>query len=624
MDKLKQTKTAQQKRIDIMIRLALVLVAVMILFFFVIKPMFKKDYYFDAGENYTFDNLGTLTEKDSFDVAVVGDGIDAAGSALGAARVGAKTLLICPSADLGQNIRNTLNINWSEDYTPTGNSVSSDFFKNIRYKAGEGSNLENYINEITKMASEQENLTILFDSEITGVIRRDGKVSGITLKTPQETRSIKASRYIDATQSGELLKACNVNYTTGYADIGNEGLYPPVKLNFMISGVDHAKIQELLKNQSSTVDFLLNSYKTGDKDITISSLNIADQGNGNVIIDSVIAENVDISDAKAVKAAYAKAKKECENLYAFLKANLEEFKSSGSISIAQEFIMLSENHFKGRYHMTLSDVLTGKRYTDRISTASRPVTFTMKDGNRYLLCNPKTFYIPLGSIIPEGLDNVLMTGDKISASSLVETAISSYSCKAGMGYAAGIIAAYSISKDMDIPRLVEDRNLDTQQETEKILRKTGIYMSDIKEDMSSITGDWSYPYAEKLINLGLLCGGVTNDFKYGKEAKNKDMAFIILNGVPAVSQSVYNFKFDLAVRKYLNDDPLTKENYAKILLELFHKNEIKGNYYAEACKLGLVDGELQGRLKNKSVLRLSEVYCASVNIIEKLTGKDIK
>ena len=623
MNKPNQEKTVQQKRIDILIRLSLILVIVTILFFFVVKPMLKRDYYFEVGENYTFENLGSQTGRDSFDVAVEGEGIDAVASALGSAGVGAKTLLIYPLSDLGQSIKNTLNTDWSEDFTPTGNSVSSDFFKGLRYKAGEGSNLDNYISEIIKMTSEQKNLTILFDSKVAGVMKQNGKISGLTVKTPEETRNIQAERYIDASGSGEVLKGAGVAFTKGYGDIGIEDLYPPVKLNFTVSGVDNTQIQKLLKEQGTMINLLLKSYKTGDRDIGISGLSVSDQGNGSVIIEAVTVTNVDLNDERAVKTTYDRAKKECEDFYSFLKVNLKEF-SEGNISVAPEFVMSAPNHFKGRYHMTLSDVLTGKRYTDRISTASRPVTLVMKDGNRYLLCNPKTFYIPLGSLIPEGVDNVLMTGDKISASPLVQTAINSNASKAGTGYAAGIIAAYSISKDMDIPMLIEDRNLDTQQEIEKILRKSGIYMSDIKEDITSITGDWSYPYAEKLINLGLLSGGVTNDFKYDREAKNKDMAFILLNGVPRVSEEAYNYKFDISVRKYLNEEQLTKDSFGEIVLSIFHKDGVTGNYYTEACKLGLIDENLQGRLKNRSVLKLSEVYYASVKLMEKLTGQALK
>ncbi len=623
--KTTRQKTTQQKRMDILVRLALILAAVMILFFFVVKPMLKKDYYFEAGEDYKFDNLGAGSHRDSFAVAVAGDGIDAVSSALGAARVGAKTLLIWQAPDFESAFKSTLDVNWAADYTPTGNSVSSDLFKELRYKSGEGSNLDNYISEIKKLVSEQKKLTVLFDAKINNVSLKEGKLTGLEVKTPSETRNIEADRYIDASRLGDLLLRCGTPYTRGYEDIGINGLYQPVQLNFTVAGVDYAKIQELLRKQSFLISYYIKEYTTGDRNIRISGLNAADQGNGKVVIQAVNVDNLDLSDEAKVKAAYEKAKKECQDFYIYIKANLDEFKASSEMTVAEEFVMPSPYHFKGRYTMTLSDVLTGKRYTDRISTASKPVTFTMDDGNRYVLCNPKTFYIPLGSIIPEGLDNVLMTGDKISASSLIQTAIGSNSSKTGNGYAAGIIAAYSISRDMEIPMLIEDRNLDTQEDIEKILRKMGIYMSDIKEDVKSITGNWSYIYAEKLINLGLLSGGITNDYKYTKEAREKDLAYIILNGVPRVNEAAYNYSFDAAVRKYITDEPLKKENFGRILLELTGKKAaVSGSYYEEACKLGLIDDTLQKQLKNSDVLLMSEVYYGSVKLLERLTGREIK
>jgi|GEM_PF-2383903 len=625
MDNMNQKKTVQQKRTDILIRLALILIVVMILFFFVVKPMLKKDYYFEAGDDYKFDNLGADSHKDSFDVAVAGDGIDAVSSALGAAGVGAKTLLIWQAPDFGSAFKGALDVNWAADYTPTGNSVSSDLFRELRYKSGDGSNLENYIGEIEKLVSEEKKLTVLFDAQISTVSLSGGKLTGLAVKTPSETRNIVAGRYIDASRLGEILIKCGTAYTRGYEDIGVKGLYQPVQLNFTVSGVDYPKIQELLRKQSFLISYYIKEYDTGDRNIRISGLNAADQGDGKVVIQAVNVDNLDLSDEQKVKAAYDKAKKECRNFYSYLKANLEEFKNSSQMTVAEEFVMPSPYHFKGRYTMTLGDVLTGKRYTDRISTASKPVTFTMDDGNKYVLCNPKTFYIPLGSLIPEGLDNVLMTGDKISASSLVQPAIGSNSSKAGNGYAAGIIAAYSISRDMEIPMLIEDRNLDTQQDIEKILRKMGIYMSDIKEDVGSITGNWSYPFAEKLINLGLLSGGITNDYKYEKEAKEKDLAYIILNGVPRVDETAYNYTFDAAVRKYIKDEPLTREKFGRILLELTGKTGTGSkSYYEEACKSGLIDDTLQKNLKNANTLKLSDVYYGAVKLLEKLTGRALK
>lgn len=625
MDSHKNKRTIEQKRMDILIRIALLLVIVIVLFFFVVKPMLlTKDYYFEAGGDYHFKNLGETQGEDSYDVVVIGDGVDAISSALGASGVGAKTLLICSSTILGENIRETYDLNWAEDISPTGTHVSSDIFKEIRYKSGETSNIENYIKTLNEMVSDQKLINVIYKANLVDVSQRNGNVEHINIKTPQGVTKIKAKRFIDATTDGQLLKKCNVDYTLGYEEVGLEGLYSPVKLNFMVSGVDYVKLKEFVQKQGTLLNLLIKTYKPSLKSISISGFNISDQGNSSVIIEAITVRNVDLSNSKDISENYVLAKKECEDFYNFLKLNIELFKNAGGFKVADEFISSSPYHFSGKYKILLSDVVTSKRFTDRISTASRPVTLTMEDGSRFILCNPKLFYIPLSSIIPNDLNNVLMVGDKISASPLVQTAINSNTSLIGTGYAAGITAAYSISKDLQVPKIVDDHNLDTQQEIEKVLRKKGIFMSDAKDDESSIVQNWSYPYVEKLNNIGLLAAGITNDFKYDKDAKSQDLAYIILNGVVRVSKDAYSYKFDVTIRPYIDEKPLTRDTFGKMLLELTGKKTIEGNNYLEACNQGLIDEILQQKLKKDDVLKMSEVYYASVQIIEKLTGKTMK
>jgi hypothetical protein len=625
MKKKTNPSTKLNKRIDILIRIVLVLAILIVVFFFAIRPMFfKKDFYFQSGGDVTLDNLGADTGNDSYDVVVIGDDIDGISAALGASKVGAKTLLVCSDKEIGGEIRKTFDTSWSLDVTPTGNSVSSDIFKEIRYKSGEGSNIDNYIKTVKDMVSAEKDLDVMYSSKISDVAIEKGEIINITFENTQGKRTITARQYIDATTDGDMLKRGNVAYSTGYTDIGIKNLYPPVYLNFMVSGVDYKQIEELMNKQRTILDSLLKQYRTSDPNISLSGINITDQGNNKVLVEGITVKNIDLQNEKQVQAYYNKASKECMDLFKFLKLNVEQFKNSGAATAAEQFVRPSALHFKGGYTLTLGDVLTGKRFSDRISTASRPVTMTMDDGSGYILCNPKIFYIPLRSMVPQGLTNVLMTGDKISCSSLVQSAIESNSSKVGSGYAAGIISAYSISKNKEIPQIVRDYNLDTQAEIEKVLRKRGIFMSDVKEDLTSITENWSYPYAEKLINIGLLSAGITNDLKFTKKAKSADFAYVILNGVVRIAPDKYNYNFDVSIRKYIKDEPLTKDKLAQILADLYGKKITGKDYYTEACKQGLIDDTLQQKLKNKSVLEYADMYYGAVSAIEKVTGKTMK
>ncbi|HEX2927361.1 MAG TPA: FAD-dependent oxidoreductase [Ruminiclostridium sp.] len=624
MTQKKNPSNKLNKRIDILIRITLVLIIVLVVFFFAVKPMLvNKDFYFESSGDVKLSNLGQDTGSDSYDVAVIGDGIDGISAALGAAKVGAKTLLVCSDREIGSGFKKSFDTSWMPDVTPTGNTVSSDIFREIRYKSGEGVNIDNYVKTVNDLVTGEKGIRVMYNSHISGISVENGEVRSIELGTSEGKKTILAKQFIDATNDGEILKRGNVGFSTGYSDIGIKGLYPPASLKFMVSGVDYKQIKDLMSKQGMILQSLLKQYNTSDSNITLSGLNISDQGNGKVLVEGITVNNLDYTNEKLIRKYYNIASKECMDLYNFLKLNLEQFKNASGASVASQFSMPSAYHFKGSYTLSLGDVLTGKRFSDRISTASRPVTMTLKEGTGYILCNPKIFYIPLRSMVPQGMTNVLMTGDKISCSSLVQSAIESNSSKAGSGYAAGIISAYSISKKIPIPQIVEDHNLDTQTEIEKVLRKQGIFMSDVKEDLTSITQNWSYPYAEKLINIGLLSAGITNDLKFNKQAKSEDFAYVILNGVARVAPSKYNYNFDVGIRKYLKGEPLTKDKLAQILSDLFGKKISGKNYYEEACKQGLIDQTLQQKLKGKAVLEYSDMYYAAVSAIEKVAGKSM-
>ncbi|WP_242855607.1 FAD-dependent oxidoreductase [Ruminiclostridium josui] len=221
MKKKNKPTTKLDKRIDILVRVALVLTIAIIVFFFAIRPMiFKKDYYFETGDDVTLENLGRDKGSDNYDIAVIGDGIDGISAALGAADVGAKTLLICSDKELGSQMGDSYDTRWSPDVTPTGNNVSSDIFKEIRYKAGEAINIGNYLKAVKEMVTEKKNIDVIYDSEISEMDIQNGVVQKIEFNTPEGKRTITAKQYIDATKDGEMLKKSNVPYSTGYSDIG--------------------------------------------------------------------------------------------------------------------------------------------------------------------------------------------------------------------------------------------------------------------------------------------------------------------------------------------------------------------------------------------------------------------
>lgn len=597
------------KKIDRMVRVVLILACVMTLFVFAIRPMFfSKDYYFEAG-NYSFlQNMG----KEEYDIAIVGGSVEGASAAIGAAKVGAKVVILCEGPDLCPEIKNTLNPEWDSDSTNNGVEVSSDLFKQICYEAGENPTIGSYQNAIDKLITDNK-VKVMYNTRLSSTSVDKGIIKSVQVNIGGTTHGIYASTYIDATKDGILLKQCKVNSNSGYYDIELSNLFPPLKLNFMVSGVNYEDLKQMIQNQGVPLTLLLQNYHTDDLNVNVQGFNIYNQGENSVIIEGMTIFNVDYTDSKALDSAYNKAKKECSSLFEYLKLNVPQFNNAMLVEVAKEFIRPSAYHYESIATMPTSDIFEGDYMTGRLVTIAKPIAFTLEDGISYIIANPKYFFIPLQSIVPEGISNLAMVGDKVGVSSILQPAISNYSALSTIGNAAGVACAYSVSEGIYIDEIAKDTTM--QENLEKVLRKAGIYMTDIKAEYSFREG-WSYPYIKKLLDKGLLTAGVTNDFKLDKKANSEDFAYLLLNGVVRSKPDLYSFEFDSTIRQYLTKETLTKELFAQILLKLNKIKPDKGDLYSQAISNNLIDETLQKQLKSQSNLTMQEVYYAAAKYLE--------
>ncbi len=607
--KNQKSDSKYDKKVDRLVRLVLILACVMTILVFAVRPMFfSKDYYFDAGDYSFLSNMG----KDEYDVAIMGGSVEGASAAIGAAKVGAKVVILCEGSDLCPEIKNTLNPEWDSDSTNNGVEVSSDLFKQICYEAGENPSVGNYQNAIKKLITDNE-VKVMYNTKLSSVSVDKGIIKSLQIDTGGTTQEIYASTYIDATRDGLLLKQCKINSNSGYYDIGLNNLYPPLKLNFLVSGVNYEDLKKMIQNQGVPLTLLLQSYHTDDLNVSVQGFNIYNQGDNSAIIEGITVFNVDYTDPKAISYAYDKAKKECSSLFDYLKLNVPQFNNAMLVEVAKDFVRPSAYHYEGIANMPTSDIFEGDNMAGRLATIAKPIVFTLDDGSSYIIANPKYFFIPVQAIVPQGVSNLAMVGDKVGVSPILQPAISNYSALSTIGNAVGIVCAYSVSESIYIDEIAKDTTI--QKNLEKVLRKSGIYMTDIEAEYS-FKDSWNYPYIKKLLDKGLLTAGVTNDFKLDKKANSEDFAYLLLNGVVRSKPDVYSFEFDSIIRQYLTKEPLTRELFAEILLKLNKIKPNSGNLYSQAIKNNLIDEKLQKQLKSQDNLTMQEVYYAAVKYLK--------
>jgi hypothetical protein len=81
------------------------------------------------------------------------------------------------------------------------------------------------------------------------------------------------------------------------------------------------------------------------------------------------------------------------------------------------------------------------------------------------------------------------------------------------------------------------------------------------------------------INLGLLAGGTGNDLKFENEAREADLAYLLLNGVCRLSPEMYSLDLDRRLSVFKGSDKLNSEKAAEIIAALFDMKVSGGEAY---------------------------------------------
>jgi hypothetical protein len=182
------------------------------------------------------------------------------------------------------------------------------------------------------------------------------------------------------------------------------------------------------------------------------------------------------------------------------------------------------------------------------------------------------------------------------------------------GQAAGITAVFSLIYNISPAEIEKGKDQNILAELNKYLRSQGMVFEK-SEPFDEENAHWAYPAVRELLALGLLAGGMDNDFQYDKTATQQDFIILLLNGIYRLDKEKYSLQLDALLRPYIRKEALTKQKAAEILLTLYGGRKPESPSYEEACEKGYINEVLQLRLKDRDILNLDDVYylaCSSI------------
>ncbi len=591
---------------------------------FGLRPLlFNNKKTIEANEHYWSGQLPKDSGTD-YDVVVYGAEPQGISAAVSSARLGARTLLISEDADLGGIISACmipeLELPAGKNDVLLNGGVLSELNKNL----GKSFTGQKYLDVANDMVSAEKGLKVLYNAAVTGAAKSGVYLESIGLRTDKEDMKVSARMFIDASDDGALLDVLKVPFITGSEDLNMAKSFIPAGLNFEMTAdsgvqVEKNKLGKLIKN--SEFYNKLSEYDLLYMHSRLDRLNVYFPEAGKVVISGLSVSDIDVTDANILKQAYEKEVEEAKNLAAFLAGNFEEFKGLKFSRAADSLRIAESRHYRGASTLKVNNILDSKYPAETVAMGSYPIMIgKFASRGQFIAGKGIQYGIPLGSLVPEGTSNLLMAGPRASYSSLAASSAGTVGTSIAAGEAAGTAAVFCIARDENPANL--DKENEKFDEFKSMLTGTGMYLPN-ETIGSQFKDSWAYPAARQLITLGLIGGGLKNDLKYGDPARQKDLAYILINGIYRLDRNVYTLDLDSRLRPFLDDSRLTYEDTVSMLGALYNIKGDTQTIYKKLCEQNRINEVMQLRLDEVRDITLSDVYYLGAYSIKSFTGKEI-
>lgn len=420
-----------------------------------------------------------------FDVVVIGGGTAGAAAAISAAEEGLKTLVLEKNGSMGGTQTNGFAVptmfNGIENnpLTPVDNEINCRLAEMGGYELKP--NNDGYFNPVyMQMILEQLLLEkggkVLYFTSVVDVVMEAKKIRYAVIYNTGGLQAVFADCFIDASGDAEVCRMSGADFTSG----NSEGLNQHVTLRFEVANVDYDRFrlqcQHLRDKGSSFRTFLEEEAKKGnlDPEYATSCQMFPVLGKPNCVSFNgpwVGERSSNIADPEIVSEKMIIGRKRIYGVFNAYKKYAEGFENAFISAIAQTLGIRESRRVVAEYTLTVDDIFNHAKFPDGIGAsnyhldAHGEANFSA-DFMAYKPIAPSEHYyeIPFRSLIPRGIDNLLVVGRCAGTDFLAQsTTRIQHTCRY-MGEAAGIACRLAIEgktafRDVD-GRIVRRRMAD--------------------------------------------------------------------------------------------------------------------------------------------------------------------
>lgn len=434
------------------------------------------------------------------EVAVLGGGTSGFIAAIASARTGAETLLIEKNGFIGGEATGTFNTNLSSnidsEYNRIMGGVGWEFIERMARKREaivdkEKNRKPAIFSESIKMIAqdmvEEAGVDVLLYTWAGEVIMEGEQIKGIIIQNKSGQKVIQARTYIDATGDADIAYKAGAPYEQ--LDPQNTWI---TSLDLTVCNIDEYKLIKWAQNNANELgnpslpeEKDLNSYIRKPYKIIVKGPRLKKREDGTVyregralglkmMIHPGVTRvqghvQIDGTDARQITWAQLEARRQAMQDFYYLKENIPGFENAYVIS--QSPIGIRETRrILGDYRLTIDDLLNNARFDDVVGLNARPLDRHTDDDKFEIKSLKGNHDIPLRTLIPQDVDNLLVAGRSISCDHDSHASLRGGGTCMITGHAAGTAASIAGMEDGII------RNIDVH-ELQKTLIKQKVVLS---------------------------------------------------------------------------------------------------------------------------------------------------
>lgn len=427
---------------------------------------------------------------DEVDVVVIGGGPAGVTAAVGAARAGARTVLVERHGFLGGMWTAGMVLtlagynSWLKPYTRCVDGIAGEWIDRAQREGGANVNEGFVINsdpEVMKRVAddmiEESGVRLLLHTWGARPIMEHERVRGVYVENVDGRTAILADVTIDATGNGDV-------FTRGGAAWVTSNSLQPMTMPFRMGNcspdgnVSHEAPATLPIGPEPGMlrEPVLSDYSSVRHDIGVDRDGMAaarDEGElprfGGPWFGGLEKEVVwvnatrilgNAADAQDLTRAEIQGRRETKKVVEYFRRNVPEFKDATLLHTSTQIGVRETRRLQGEMTLTGDDVRGAREFDDSIAVGCWPIDVhpTEKVVGTHAMYVPAPFDIPYSIMVPESLDGILATGRCISADREALGSVRVGATCAALGHAAGVAAAIAARtgrsvRDVDVSQV---------------------------------------------------------------------------------------------------------------------------------------------------------------------------